>query len=142
MAGILYSLLAGIVIALQGVMNTRVSEQAGPWLTNTIVHGSGFVVSLLLYAWVREGSIGQLQHVGKGYLFGGALGVVIVYAVMKGIGELGAGTAVAILLVSQLLFALAIDSFGLFGSPRIPVSWNKAAGIGIMIAGIAVFKWK
>jgi transporter family-2 protein len=142
MAGILYSLLAGIVIALQGVMNTRVSEKAGFWLTNTIVHGSGFLLSLVFYVWIRDGSVGQLQHVIKGYLLGGALGVLIVFSVMKGIGHLGPSYSVAILLVSQLVFALLIDSLGLFGTQRVPFEWSKLLGIGTMVVGIIIFKWK
>lgn len=142
MTGVLYSLLAGVVIALQGVMNTRVGEKVGLLMTSTIVHGTGFIVSLLLYGLIRDGSLGPLHQVSKGYLLGGALGVVIVFSVMKGIGQLGPAYSVAILLVAQLIFALVIDSCGLFGSPKVPFVWNKAAGIGMMIVGIVVFKWK
>ncbi|MEK8129105.1 DMT family transporter [Paenibacillus filicis] len=142
MAGILYSLLAGLCVAVQGVLNTRVSEKAGFWLTNTIVHGSGFLISLLLYAWLRDGSFSSLQSVNKGYLLGGALGVMIVFSVMKGIGQLGPAYSVAILLAAQLIFALAIDTFGLFGAAKTPWAWNKAIGIGIMLVGILVFKSK
>ncbi|BBH23556.1 membrane protein [Paenibacillus baekrokdamisoli] len=141
MAGILYSLLAGIAIAIQGIVNTRVSEKAGFWLTNTIVHGSGFIVSLLLFALLRDGSISGIQTMNKGYLLGGVFGVVIVFSVMKGIGQLGPSYSVAILLVSQLIFATVIDSFGLFGAQAVPFAWNKVIGILVMVAGIAVFKW-
>jgi transporter family-2 protein len=142
MAGIIYSLLAGVLVATQGVMNTRLSEKVGFWLTNTFVHGSGFLLSLLLYGIIRDGSIGQLHNVSKGYLLGGVLGVIIVFSVMKGIGQLGPAYSVAILMVSQLVFALIIDSYGLFGVQKIPFVWNKGMGILIMIAGIVVFKWK
>lgn len=92
-------------------------------------------------SYLRDGSVGALQNVNRGYLLGGALGVVIVFSVMKGIGQLGPSYAVAILLVSQLVFALLIDTFGLFGAQPVPFAWSKAAGIGIMVAGIVVFKW-
>ncbi|WP_227013698.1 DMT family transporter [Paenibacillus psychroresistens] len=142
MAGILYSLLAGIVIATQGVINTRMSEKAGFWLTNTFVHGSGFLLSLVLYAIIRDGSWSQLHNVSKGYMLGGVLGVIILFSVMKGIGQLGPAYSVAILMVAQLIFALIIDSYGLFGAQKIPFVWNKGMGILIMVAGIVVFKWK
>lgn len=141
MAGILYSLLAGIAIAVQGVMNTRVSEKAGFWLTNTIVHGSGFLVSLLIFSLLRDGTVSSIQTMNKGYLLGGVIGVIIVFSVMKGIGHLGASYSVVILLISQLVFALIIDSLGLFGTRVVPLSWNKIIGILVMVAGIAVFKW-
>lgn len=142
MAGIFYSLLAGLAIAVQGVMNTKLSEKAGFWLTNTLVHGSGFLVSLLLFGLIRDGHMGSLGSVNKGYLLGGSVGVVIVFSVMKGIGQLGATYSIALLLVAQLSVALAIDSFGLFGAKMMPFAWNKVLGILIMVAGIAVLKWK
>lgn len=142
MMGIVYSLAAGVIIAIQGVINTRASEKAGFWLTNVVVHGSGFLLSLILYALLRDGSVGQLNQVPKGYLLGGVLGVMIVFTVMKSIDTLGPAYSVAIVLITQLLFALAIDSFGWFGTEKVPFSWNKAAGIALLLAGIVVFKWK
>lgn len=39
---VIYSLLAGIFITLQGVFNTRVSDKIGLWETTTIVHAFEF----------------------------------------------------------------------------------------------------
>ncbi|MRN52625.1 DMT family transporter [Paenibacillus monticola] len=142
MAGIFYSLLAGIVIAIQGAMNTRLGEKVGFWLTNSFVHGSGFIVSFIIYLFIRDGHLGQFQSVNKGYLFGGALGVLIVFSVMQGMGRLGTAYSVAFILVAQLIFALIIDSMGLFGVTKTPLQWNKLAGIGVMIGGILIFKGK
>lgn len=142
MAGIIFSLLAGLAVAVQGVMNTRLSEKAGFWLTNAVVHGSGFLLSLILFAIIRDGHVSSLQSVPKGYLLGGTMGVIIVFSVMKGIGLLGPTYSVAILLVSQLLFSMLIEATGFMGSPVSGISWNKALGIGIMVAGIVVMKWK
>ncbi|ULO05537.1 DMT family transporter [Paenibacillus sp. 19GGS1-52] len=142
MAGIFYSLLAGIVIAIQGAMNTRLGERVGFWLTNSFVHGSGFIVSFIIYLFIRDGHLGQFQSANKGYMLGGALGVLIVFSVMQGMGRLGTAYSVAFILVAQLIFALIIDSMGLFGVTKTPLQWNKLAGIGVMIGGILIFKGK
>ncbi|MFC4099528.1 DMT family transporter [Paenibacillus xanthanilyticus] len=142
MTGILYSIVAGLIVAMQGVVNTRLSEKAGFWLTNAFVHGSGFAVSLLILAIMRDGSAGGLMQASKAYWLGGVMGVGIVFAVMKGMGTLGPSYSVALLMIAQLIFALLIDSFGWFGTRAVPFTWNKAAGIAIMIAGILVMKWK
>lgn len=142
MAGIFYSLLAGIVIAIQGAMNTRLGDKVGFWLTNSFVHGSGFIVSFIIYLFIRDGHLGQFQSVNKGYMLGGALGVLIVFSVMQGMGRLGTAYSVAFILVAQLIFALIIDSMGLFGVTKTPLQWNKLAGIGVMIGGILIFKGK
>ena len=46
----------------------------------------------------------------------------------------------SIILVSQLLTAGAIDALGLMGTERVPLTWTKAIGAALMIAGVVVFK--
>lgn len=142
MMGIIYSLLGGIFVSIQSVFNTRLSEKAGFWLTNTFVHGTGFALSLIIMLMLKDGSISKLLTVNKLYWLGGALGVMIVFSVMKGITALGPAYSVALLLIAQLIVALLIDSFGLFGIEKVPFTMNKLLGIAIMIAGVVVFKLK
>ncbi|PLR77358.1 hypothetical protein CVD25_07600 [Bacillus canaveralius] len=142
MLGLFYSVLAGIFISLQSVFNTRVSEKLGLWQTNTIVHGLGFLVSLAVFLIIKDGTIQRINDVNKVYLLGGAFGAVVVFSVMKGITLLGPAYSVSLLLVSQLIIALLIDSFGFFGIDKVPFTANKLVGIAIMILGIFVFKLK
>ncbi|MDQ0060142.1 DMT family transporter [Paenibacillus harenae] len=142
MMGIIYSLLGGIFVSIQSVFNTRLSEKAGFWVTNTFVHGTGFALSLIIMLILKDGSIAKLPTVNKLYLVGGALGVMIVFSVMKGITALGPAYSVALLLIAQLIVALLIDSFGLFGIEKVPFTMNKLLGIAIMVAGVVVFKLK
>jgi transporter family-2 protein len=142
MMGIIYSLLAGVLVSFQGVFNTRLSDKAGFWFTNTWVHGTGFLLSLLILLMVKDGGLSKLYTVNKLYWLGGAFGVMIVFTVMKGISTLGPAYSVALLLITQLLVSLVIDSLGLFGVDKVPLSANKLIGIGIMIAGVVVFKLK
>ena len=44
--------------------------------------------------------------------------------------------------LSQLLIAALIDTFGLLGSDKVPFGWGKYLGIGLMIAGVLLFKFK
>lgn len=142
MMGIIYSLLGGIFVSIQSVFNTRLSEKAGFWMTNTFVHGTGFALSLLIMLMLKDGSFSKLLTVNKLYWLGGSLGVIIVFSVMKGITALGPAYSVALLLIAQLIVALLIDSFGLFGIEKVPFTMNKLFGIAIMIAGVIVFKLK
>ena len=142
MAGIMYSIIAGILISIQGVFNSKASEKIGLWQTNVLVHGLGFFVSLIIVLMVKDGSFSKITDVNKIYLIGGALGVVIVYSVMKGITSIGPAYSVSILLISQLIIALVIDSFGLFGIEKVPFNTTKLIGITMMISGVLVFKMK
>lgn len=142
MAGILFSLLAGIAVGLQGVFNSRASEKAGFWLTNAWVHGTGLFVSLVIVLLLREGGMSKLIGVNKLYLLGGVLGVVIVFSVMKSISLLGAAYSVAILFTAQIAVTFLIDHYGWFGMEKTPFSMNKIIGIAVMVAGIVIYKLK
>jgi transporter family-2 protein len=142
MLGIIYSILGGILVSIQSIFNTRVSERIGLWETTTVVHGIGFGFSLLMLLILREGNMSKIAEVRKLYLVGGALGVIIVYCVIKGIGLTGPTLAIGTLLIAQLITTLCIDTFGLFGAEKIAFHFTKPMGIAIMIAGVVVFKIK
>ncbi|MNZ62257.1 hypothetical protein D3C78_803730 [compost metagenome] len=142
MMGIIYSLLGGLIISVQSVFNTRLSEKTGFWFTNAWVHGTGFAITLIILLLIKDDGLLRLPTVNKLYWLGGAMGVMIVFSVTKGITALGPAYSVALLLIMQLLVAMLIDSFGLFGVDKLPITMNKIIGIGIMIAGVIVFKLK
>ncbi|WP_350343614.1 DMT family transporter [Proteinivorax tanatarense] len=142
MLGIIYSILAGVFISVQSAFNANVSAKIGGAETTAIVHGVGFLASLILVFFLKGGDITKIGDVNKIYLLGGVLGVGIVFSAMKGVSLLGAAFSISILLVAQLLVAVAIDTFGLFGMEKIPLSFNKPVGLLIMIAGVLVFQSK
>ncbi|SMP56132.1 DMT family transporter [Anoxynatronum buryatiense] len=138
--GILYAILAGLFISLQSVFNTRLGEKVGLWETTAIVHATGLLVAMAILTRVGWGGLSNAFEVNRAYLLGGAFGVVIVYSVMNGIGRLGAAQATTIILMTQLLSALAMDTFGLFGLEQVPLTWTKPAGLLVILAGILIFK--
>lgn len=142
MLGIIYSFIAGILISIQGVFNTRVSEKIGLWETTTLVHAVGFTVAFLIMIFWGDGSFKRIGEINKLYLIGGACGVIIVYSVIKGISLLGPTFSLGILLITQLVFTTIIDTYGLFESPQLSFHFTKPLGIIIMIIGIIVFKLK
>lgn len=142
MLGIIYSILAGFFITVQGVFNTRVGDKIGTLETTVVVHMVGLVTALLaVYLW-GEGSFKKIGEVNKLYLVGGMFGVIIIYSIMISFTLLGPTYAISILLITQLLVGLAIDAFGLFGTEKIQLAITKPIGILIMLAGIIVFQLK
>lgn len=140
--GIVFSLIAGIFIALQGIFNTNVSSKAGLWLTTTIVHAIGLIGSVIIFLIVKDGNIKNLLEVNKVYLLGGLFGVIIVFSVMQGITHVGPTFSVSILLISQLIIALIINTIGLFGVEPVSLSLNKIFGALVMIGGVLIFQFK
>lgn len=142
MLGLVFSIIAGICMSLQGVFNTRLSEKIGLWETNMTVQLSGFILTLIILLLFGNGNFKNIRQTNKIYLLGGVLGVIIIFAVMKGIEELGPTYSIASILVAQLTAAGIINAFGLFESQQIKFGMTKIIGIAIMITGIIIFKWK
>ena len=140
MQGIFFAILAGIFISLQTVFNTRVSEKVGSWATTTLVLGLGFLTSLPFFIVLDDSSLLSFGNVNRLYLFGGVLGVVLVFSIMKGISILGPAYSISIVLVSQISLAILIDTFGWFGFEKIPLTSSKLLGLTLMVLGIFVFK--
>ncbi len=142
MAGVIFSIIAGAAMSIQGVMNTRLADKIGLYESNVIVQGVAFILSLAALWILGKGNFKAITDVNKLYLFGGVLGIVITITVMLGIGKLSPTVAISIILISQLIIAAIIDAFGIMGSEKTVFSWNKYIGIIFMIAGVLLFKWK
>ena len=127
-------------MSFQGVMNTRLGESIGTVEANAFVQATAAVLALAVLVFHRDGSFSALGGTNWLYMLGGVLGLVITLTVMLGMHALTPATAVSIILVSQLLTAGAIDALGLMGTERVPLTWTKAIGAALMIAGVVVFK--
>lgn len=136
------AIISGIAMTLQGIFNTRLGDKIGAWETNTIVQGTGFIITLIVLFFAGNGDFRNIKDVNKLYLTGGILGVIITITVMKSISSLGTTIGIGTILVAQLFSAAIIDWFGLFSSQRSPFAIHQIVGIIIMIGGIILFKWK
>lgn len=140
MIGFSLAILAGVLISLQSVFNTKVNENIGQWLTTTCVLGIGFISSVLFYI-ITENSI-SINFYTTNYFFyvSGFFGIGLIICIMGAIKRLGPAYTVLISLITQLVVALCIDTFGLFGIERVPLQINKLLGIGLLIVGVGIFK--
>lgn len=142
MMGIVFSIIAGMAMSIQGVMNTRLGEHIGTMEANTIVQCTAAALSLAALAVSHGGSFAALGETPKLYWFGGVLGLVITVTVMLGIRDLSPTVSISVILISQLLVAALIDAFGLLGSERVAFGWSKYAGLVLMAGGVLLFKLK
>ena len=140
--GIILSIVAGMAMSVQGVMNTRLGEGIGNTEANAFVQATALVMALIVLLFWRQGSFTQLGQVNKLYWLGGVLGIVRTLAVMLGIKSLGTTLAISVILISQLLVAALIDAFGLMGSEKVAFGWNKYVGLALMTGGMLVFKFR
>ncbi|WP_314688465.1 DMT family transporter [uncultured Bifidobacterium sp.] len=71
---------------------------------------------------------------------GGLLGALFVYGNALLSPILGTGLTVVVVMVGQLAGSMAVDQFGLFGSPRRPVGPRRLVGVLVVLAGAAVMR--
>ena len=140
--GYIFAVIAGACMSIQGVMNTRLSEKTGLFLSNTYVQGTAFLLSLIVLLFAKDTNFKGFGEVNKFYLFGGAFGIAITLTVMLSVKGTSPAIAVSTILVSQLICAAIIDAFGIMGTERIAFGWNKYVGAAIMIAGVMLFKMR
>ena len=138
--GMFCAIVAGMMISLQTVLNARMSHVFGAWATTTLVFLVGLIGSLLALVFFRGGEVAALTEVEPLYLFGGFVGVGVVFCVMRGIQLLGPSIAISVVLISQLSFALCVDVFGWFGLPKVDLSFGQIIGLVVMLSGIFVLK--
>lgn len=142
MWGVLFSIIAGMAMSIQGVMNTRLSEGVGTMWSNAVVQCTAAVLSLLALIFYRDGSLAAIGETNKLYWFGGVFGLVITITVMLGIRSLSPTVSISIILISQLAVAALIDAFGIMGSEKVTFGWTKYAGLALMVGGVLLFKWQ
>ena len=140
--GFIFSVIAGAAMSIQGVINTRLSEKCGLFESNAFVQGTAFIAALIIMLFFGKGNIGNLRSVSPIYLTGGLIGVIITVTVMLGIKSINPTTAISVILISQLTVAALIDAFGILGTEKVSFGFGKLAGLGLMIAGMLIFKLK
>ncbi len=142
MFGTLISLLSGILMSVQGVLNAEVTKQTSVWVSAGWVQLTAFATCVVLWLFTGREPVSGLFSVSPWYMLtGGILGAFITYTVIQGMNSLGPARAVMLIVVSQLLAAYLIEAFGIFGVEKVPFAWRRVVGMGLALAGIIIFKW-
>ena len=145
MWGFLIAMISGALMSVQGVFNTGVTKQSGPWLTNCFVQLTGFLVCLgfFLFAEQEKVPISDLFKIDHKYmLLGGVIGAFITFTVIQSMASIGPAKSALAIVITQVLVAYLIELLGMFGVEKVPFSVTKLIGIIVAIAGLVVFKWE
>ena len=138
-----FALIVGALIPIQAATNAAMSKALGGIsYTSLILFGVGLVV---VFAWILITQAPTPTAAAfRAAPFYGYLGGVIVATYVLSITflapRLGVGNAICFIVTGQIFAAVLIDHFGLFGAPVQTLSWTRAAGIALMIAGLFLAK--
>lgn len=140
MKGIFFAFVAGACITLQGVANSRISQDMGTWQAAAVTQLTGFIMAFIILLFVRDGSRQGFRKVNPLYLIGGALGAPIIFSEVTAIQTIGVTLTISALLIAQLFLTFLIDSNGWFGVLKKRMSLPQFIGIGMMIVGVVIMK--
>ncbi|NGM80825.1 DMT family transporter [Paenibacillus sp. 7124] len=141
MRGLLFAFLAGAFITLQGVANSRISQDIGTWQAATVTQLTGFLMALLILFVVRDGNRRGLRQVKPLYLIGGAFAAVIIFSEVTAIRQVGVTFTISALLIAQLCLTFLIDSNGWFSVMKRKMKLPQFIGLGLMVAGVIILKF-
>jgi transporter family-2 protein len=141
MVGFIIAIISGALMSIQGVFNTKVTENSSLWAANVFVQFTALIVCLGVWFITDRTSFKDVITVEPKYtLLGGVLGAFITFTVIKSMDSLGPAKAVMLIVIAQLIVAYAIELFGLFGVEKTDFSWRKVIGMVVAIVGVVVFK--
>jgi transporter family-2 protein len=129
---------AGAMAAVQAVVNARLRQAvASPFQVALLSFGVGTlaltgIVSVTARSWAGA----SLSSVPWWAWTGGILGAGYITTAVVLAPRIGALALMALVIAGQILAALALDHFGLFGLRRVPVSPSRLAGAALLLAGL------
>ena len=127
----------GVMISLMVTANSGLQTLVGALPSLLVIHLSGIVlVAIILLA--RRSRFRGLAGTPPWYFMGGVVGIGLLFTNNLTIASLGVTLTVSLGILGQMLMSAVVDHLGLFGLERRPFSARKAAGMGIMAAGLAV----
>jgi transporter family-2 protein len=134
---LLIAALSGVLMAVQGSLNTALSKVIGLMEMAFIVNVTGAIVltATLFVFRMGKGDLGVISTAPWYSFLGGIIGVAIIYLVAASIPAVGMCNATTAIIVGQVLTAIAIDYCGAFGLKSYHVGWEQFVGLGLLAAG-------
>ena len=133
-------LIGGIGVGIQTPLGGVMSGRVGPAASSLIVHLSGAVLSLALLVARRGENIGDWRALPPYMFLLGLFGVLIMVTVSHTLPRVGAGVAVTLIILGQLIAGMIIDHFGFFSAAR-PIDLTRViAAVLLAIGGYLMVK--
>ncbi len=137
--------VGGALLAFQVPINTRLRESLGSPILSAAV--SFLVGTLVLFLIVASGVLGNFGNGLRGFreapvwaYLGGLAGAFYVFFSILALPRVGAAVTISCAILGQQLGSLLIDSFGLFGVPRLPFTVTRGAGVLLLASGVWILQ--
>ncbi len=128
--------VAGVLVGFQHPLNGLLSESSGELLaglTNFVVGTA--LLAVVVFATGRAARLPAVRQAPRWQLLGGLIGVITVLAALTAVSIVGAAGLTAALVTGQLIGSIAIDRVGAFGLAVRAITYRRAFGALLLIAG-------
>ena len=132
---IVIAAVAGLAVALQGQFMGSMDRAAGTATSVFITYGIGGPIAAIFWL-LRRQSVEGVRQIPWYAWSAGALGLVIVGGIGYAAPRLGLSRTIVVAVAAQLLAALLIDHFALFGAPQRSFDTGRALGFSLTLAGV------
>jgi transporter family-2 protein len=132
---VLIGILGGLAVGVQGPIVSQMSQRIGTMAGAFVVHVSGAILSGALLLALGGENIGNWRNLSWYMFLSGSFGVVLYLTLNQTMPRLGATTALALIIIGQLVMGILIDQFGLFGVAVRHLDLVRLVGAGMLIAG-------
>jgi bacterial/archaeal transporter family-2 protein len=137
---VVLSLVAGVEGTVQIAVMGRLGDRIGvvPAFAFAAVVAAAIGVVVLLIARRSLAGFDDAVDQPAWMWIGGLMGAIVVLTITYAGPRIGPTATVAVFLVGQFAAAALVDSYGLFGLERIPLSWTRVAGLVVLAVGAAL----
>ncbi|QJB58401.1 DMT family transporter [Pseudodesulfovibrio sp. zrk46] len=131
------ALLAGATMPLQAGVNLRLKQALADPVWASFISFAVGTLALLVYGLLTRPIPTQAMAASAPFWAwgGGLLGAFFVTVIILLAANLGATTTMAWLLAGQFLCALILDHFGLISFDVHAISWQRVAGVVLLVLG-------
>ncbi|UUL83598.1 DMT family transporter [Sphingomonas qomolangmaensis] len=138
---ILAALLGGIGLAVQPPTNAALGRSVGSVLVAALLSFAiGTAILFAIWLAADRTPLANVRSAKPWMLLGGLYGAYFVAAAAFAAPRLGLASMLTIMIASQLVAALVLDQFGLFGLDRAPVSLARVAGVVFVLVGVVLVR--
>ena len=143
-----YLLLAFVTvagIAAQSVINSRLRLiLGGAFWAAAAQFIVGLLLLLLLAAATRQPApvVTGLGRAPWWIWTGGVFGAMFIVVTIVLTGKIGATLTLASIIVGQLIAALIVDHYGLFGGTVVRLTPLRVTGVALLLLGVMLIRWK
>jgi transporter family-2 protein len=136
---VLVAVLAGACIALQGAVNTELSQHVGQVRAVAFsISVSFLILALIISLRPGPGSFAGLRATPQWAFIGGVLGVLILTATIVAVPRIGVAATTGAIVAGQVVVSAIVDRFGLLGMTMRPLTPARLAGLVLVVVAVAL----